>query len=37
VGRHLAVIAVVLGVLAAPAVAPAKEISKVSVCGTTDQ
>jgi hypothetical protein len=36
-GRHLAVIAVVLGVLAAPAVAPAKEISKVSVCGTTDQ
>jgi hypothetical protein len=36
-GRHLAVIIVVLGVLAAPAVAPAKEISKVSVCGTTGQ
>ena len=36
-GRHLAAIAVVLGVLAAPAVAPAKEISKVSVCGTTGQ
>jgi hypothetical protein len=35
--RHLAAIAVVLGVLAAPAVAPAKEISKVSVCGTTGQ
>jgi hypothetical protein len=34
-GRHLAAIAVVLGVLAAPAVAPGKEISKVSVCGTT--
>jgi hypothetical protein len=34
-GRHLAAIAVVLGVLAAPAVAPAKEISEVSVCGTT--
>jgi hypothetical protein len=33
--RHLAAITVVLGVLAAPAVAPAKEISKVSVCGTT--
>jgi hypothetical protein len=36
-GRHLAAIAVVLGVLAAPAVAPAKEISKVSVCGTTGE
>jgi hypothetical protein len=36
-GRHLAAIAVALGVLAAPAVAPAKEISKVSVCGTTRQ
>jgi hypothetical protein len=36
-GRNLAAIAVVLGVLAAPAVAPAKEISKVSVCGTTGQ
>ena len=36
-GRHLAVITVVLGVLAAPAVAPAKEISKVSVCGATEQ
>jgi hypothetical protein len=35
--RHLAVIAVVLGVLAVPAAAPAKEISKVSVCGTTGQ
>src|SRR5215210_9272365 len=35
--RHLAAIAVVLGVLVAPAVAPAKEISKVSVCGTTGQ
>jgi uncharacterized protein (TIGR03382 family) len=34
-GRHLAATAVVLGVLAAPAVASAKEISKVSVCGTT--
>jgi hypothetical protein len=34
VGRHLAAIAVALGVLTAPAVAPAKEISKVSVCGT---
>jgi hypothetical protein len=32
-GRHLGAIAVVLGVLAAPASAPAKEISKVSVCG----
>jgi hypothetical protein len=36
-GRHLAAIAVVLGLLAAPAVTPAKEISKVSVCGTTGQ
>jgi hypothetical protein len=36
-GRHFAAIAVVLGVLAAPAVAPAKEISKVSVCGTTGE
>jgi len=34
-GRQLAAIAVVVGVLAAPAVAPAKEISKVSLCGTT--
>ena len=34
-GRNFLVIAVVLGVLAAPAVAPAKEISEVSVCGTT--
>jgi hypothetical protein len=33
--RHLVAIAVVLGILAAPSVAPAKEISKVSVCGTT--
>ena len=32
--RHLACIALVVGVFAAPAVAPAKEISKVSVCGT---
>jgi hypothetical protein len=32
--RHLAAIAVVLGLLATPAVAPAKEISQVSVCGT---
>ena len=32
--RHLAAITVVLGVLAAPAVAPAKEISKVALCGT---
>jgi hypothetical protein len=36
-GRHFVAIAVVLGVLAAPAVAPAKEISKVSVCGTTGE
>ena len=36
-GRHRPAIAVVLGVLAAPAVTPAKEISKVSVCGTTGQ
>jgi hypothetical protein len=36
--RHrLAPIAAVLGVLAAPAVAPAKEISKISVCGTAGQ
>ena len=35
--RHLAGIAVVLGVLAVPATAPAKEISKVSVCGTAAQ
>jgi hypothetical protein len=35
--RHLAAIAVIVGALAAPAVAPAKEISKVSVCGTTGQ
>jgi hypothetical protein len=32
--RHLACIAFVVGMFAAPAVAPAKEISKVSVCGT---
>jgi hypothetical protein len=36
-GRHLAAIAVVLGALAVPAVAPAKEISKVSVCGRSGQ
>jgi hypothetical protein len=35
--RHLVAIAVVLVVLAAPTVAPAKEISKVSVCGTTSR
>src|SRR5829696_5577096 len=35
--RHLACIAFVVGVFAAPAVAPAKEISKVSVCGTAGQ
>jgi hypothetical protein len=35
--RHLAAIFVVLGALAAPAAAPAKEISKVSVCGATGQ
>jgi hypothetical protein len=35
--RHLAALAGVLGVLIAPAVAPAKEISKVSVCGTAGQ
>ena len=35
--RHLACIAVVVGVFATPAVAPAKEISKVSVCGTAGQ
>jgi hypothetical protein len=34
-GRHLAATAVVLGVLAVPAVASGKEISMVSVCGTT--
>jgi hypothetical protein len=34
---HLAALAVVLGVLAAPAVAPAKGISKVSVCGASGQ
>jgi hypothetical protein len=32
--RHLACIAFVVGMFVAPAVAPAKEISKVSVCGT---
>src|SRR4051812_32261222 len=32
--RHLAAIAVLLGVLAVPTTAQAKEISKVSVCGT---
>jgi hypothetical protein len=36
-GRHLAALAVVLGLLAVPPVAPAKEISKVSVCGTSGQ
>ncbi len=35
--RHLACIAFVVGVFAAPADAPAKEISKVSVCGTARQ
>jgi hypothetical protein len=35
--RHLAATAVVLGLLALPAAAPAKEISKVSVCGTDGQ
>jgi len=35
--RHLACIAFVVGMFAAPAVAPAKEISKVSVCGTAGQ
>ena len=35
--RHLAAIAAVLGLLALPAAAPAKEISKVSVCGTGGQ
>src|SRR4051794_2297154 len=36
-GRHLSAIAtaIVVGLLVAPAVAPAKEISKVSVCGTS--
>jgi hypothetical protein len=33
--RFLPAIAVVLGLLAAPAAAPAKEITKVSVCGTS--
>jgi hypothetical protein len=36
-GRHLAAIAVILGVLAVPAATQAKEISKVSVCGTASQ
>jgi hypothetical protein len=36
-GRHLAAIAVILGVLAVPGAAQAKEISKVSVCGTASQ
>jgi hypothetical protein len=35
--RRFAAIAVVLGVLAAPPVASAKEISKVSVCGASGQ
>jgi hypothetical protein len=35
--RRLACIAFVVGMFAAPAVAPAKEISKVSVCGTAGQ
>jgi hypothetical protein len=35
--RRLAAIAVVLGLLAAPPVASAKEISKVSVCGASGQ
>jgi hypothetical protein len=35
--RHLAATAVVLGLLAAPNIAPAKEITKVSVCGTTGE
>jgi len=35
--RHLAVLAAVLAPLAAPAVAAAKEISQVSVCGTGGQ
>jgi hypothetical protein len=35
--RHLAAIAVVIGTLAAPAAAPAKEISKVAVCGIGGQ
>lgn len=35
--RLLAAVAVVLGVLAAPAVAQAKEISKVSVCGSSGE
>jgi hypothetical protein len=36
-GRHIAAIAAALSVLAVPAVAPAKEITKVSVCGTASQ
>jgi len=35
--RLLPAIAVVLGVLAVPTIAPAKEISKVSVCGTASR
>jgi hypothetical protein len=35
--RHLACIAFVVGMFAVPAVASAKEISKVSVCGTAGQ
>jgi hypothetical protein len=35
--RHLAFIAFVVGMFGAPAVAPAKEISKVSVCGMSGQ
>lgn len=35
--RQVAAITVFLGVLAAPGAAPAKEISKVSVCGTAGQ
>jgi hypothetical protein len=36
-GRHMAAIAVVLGLLAVPAVAQAKQISKVSVCGSASR
>ena len=36
-GRHIAAIAVILGSLAVPAAAQAKEVSKVSVCGTASQ
>jgi hypothetical protein len=36
-GRHIAAIAVILGLLAVPAAAQAKEISKVSACGTAGQ